>query len=424
MLIDVDLIEFTPTDADPEQLQQLTESIAEKGLSHPIIVRPANELGKHPLVSGEKRLRAFITLGRAQIPADIREISENEGKEIRLHENLKRFNLAWWDQVMLVEELHNLRQTQHGLPERTGRPPAEGPKPKVGWSIRDTAQELQVGIGPLSEDLNLARALRHDPSLKNVKDKKTAVRLIRVATQRFNAEQEASSPIALDANQVFFGDAQTILKNFPTGSIDHGITDPPWIKFFDQSLTIDERTLPVFRELYRVLKHGAFLYVFCGLDDYTYYAGTDDPPTEGRGEPVHRAGELEKIGFKISKTPLLWRKINSLSRRGVSSWEYDRDFEFIILAVKGSPALTTGRKLSSIKEFPITHPSKMIHPHEKPIDLIIDLITDCSYEGNIIVDPFGGSGVIGEACQKTKRKFILCEREKSFYDGICGRVYK
>lgn len=417
MLIPIAEIKFTPSqDIDEDQLIGIADSIKEKGLSHSIIVRRENS--SYMLVSGEKRLLAAQRIGWTEIPAEIRDVSESEGEEIRLHENLKRFNLPWWEQVVLVERLHTLRQAKHG-PAATGRPAKTEVK---GWSIRDTAKELQVGVGPLSEDLGLARFLRSNPELKKVKDKKTAIRLMRIAADRQEAESEATLPSARTQSQIFEGDAVEILKQLPANSVHHCITDPPWIKFFDPKLTIDERTLPVFRELYRVLKHGAFLYVFGGLDDYGYYAGVDEPHYQEGVDVVHKKGELEKIGFTVSKTPILWQKINSLSRRGVASWEYDRDFEFIILAVKGSPALTTGRKLSSIKSFPIVHPTKMIHPNEKPVDLVRDLIDDCSYEGQLIIDPFAGSGVLGEACKGMKRNYYLIERDHESFVKIQQRL--
>jgi DNA modification methylase len=213
-----------------------------------------------------------------------------------------------------------------------------------------------------------------------------------------------------------------IISNLPSNSVDGCITDPPWIKFFDPKLTIDERTLPVFKALFRILKPHSFLYIFCGLDDYAYYTGTTLPNPDNASETVRTSGELGKIGYQVSNTPVIWKKEKALSRRGVRPWEYDRDFEFIIVAAKGSPALTTSRRLSGVKTCDIVPPVKMIHPHEKPIDLIEDIITDCSYEGNLIIDPFAGSGVVGEACRKNKRGYILCERDKKFYDNICKRL--
>lgn len=405
---------------DQEQLQGLTDSMKEFGLSHPIILRRANNLGKYQLVSGEKRLLAAQKLGWTEIKAEVIETSEREGRMLRLNENLKRFNLPWWEQVLLVEELHTIRQEEHGAATR-GRPKENAKVETRGWSIRDTADELDMGIGPLSEDLTLARALRNDQSLKNVKDKKTAIRLVRIAAQRIQSETEAGIN-RFEGNQVFFGDSASILKKLPENSINHCITDPPWIKFFDPNLRMDERTLPVFKELYRVLKHGALVYIFCGLDDYNYYVGVTTPNPANPNESIHQLGELERIGFSVSSTPLLWRKENALSRRGVRPWEYDRDFEFIIVAAKGNPTLTSPTKVSGVKTFPIVHPSHMIHPHEKPVALIQDILVDCSYENQVIVDPFAGSGVLGEACKSMKRSYVLIERDKKNYTGICKRL--
>lgn len=411
-------------DIDQEQLKGIQDSIQEIGLSHPLIVRPAmNSAEGWLLVAGEKRLLAAKSLGWLEIDVEARDVTEQQAKVIRLQENLKRFNLPWWEQVVLVEQLHALRQAEHGVATR-GRP-IKGTEPQ-GWSIKDTAEELSVGVGPLSEDLSLARALRNNPTLAKVKDKKTAIRLMRVAADRYRTELDSSAPkFGKDEdikNQVYFGDSESVLKNLPSASVDHCITDPPWIKFFDASLRIDERTLPVFKELFRVLKSGSLLYLFCGLQDYAYYAGTDYPDPDNPNDTLHRMGELERIGFTVSNTPVIWQKINSLSRRGVRPWEYSRDFEFIIVAAKGNPTLVSSRQLSGIKPFKIVHPSSMVHPNEKPQELLEDLITDCSYEGNIIIDPFAGSGVLGSACKKQKRDYILIERDKKFYDNICKRM--
>lgn len=406
-------------DIDQEQLSSLAESIKEKGLSHPIIVRRMNN--KILLVSGEKRLLAYRMLGLETIPAVERVFADDdEAREIRVHENIKRFNLEWWEEAELVRELHEIRQKKHGIPV-AGRPVRD--QEKAGWSIRDTARELDKALGGVAEDLLLARSVELDPSLKRVKDRKTAVKLARLAAQRQEAELEAGAPsnIQLEVDNVYMGDSASILSKFPTCSIDHCVTDPPWIKFFDKTLTIDNRTLPVFKELYRVLKINAFAYIICGLDDYHYYCGHDIPSPD-TDVPIHVAGTLEKIGFKISKTPIIWHKEKSLSRRGVASWEYDRDFEFIIVAVKGSPALTSGRRVSSIKSFPVVPVAHLIHPNEKPSSLIKDILDDCSYENQVIVDPFAGSGVLAEACIESKRHYVLIERDKKSHDEIIKRI--
>lgn len=412
-----------PSEAmDADRLQSIASSMLEIGLSQPIIVHSVNSSGGYALISGEKRLLAAKLLGWQEVEVEVREIDALSGQTIRLHENLKRFNLTWQEEVVLKKQLHELRQDEHGVPQG-GRPKKD--EPKKGWSLRDTAKELDESMGGLSQDLSLARALEQDATLGKVQDKKTAIRLARVILQRHTSSNEATLPNAhkgMETDQVYCADSSVVLSQFPDNSINHCITDPPWITFFEPSLRLDDRTLPVFKELYRVLKHGSFLYVFCGLDDYAYYAGYTVPNPLNPTERVHHKGQLESIGFSVSSTPIIWQKEASLSRRGVRSWEYDRDFEFIIVAAKGSPALVTSRRLSGIKKYKIVHNTKAIHANEKPVDLISDLITDCSYENEIIIDPFGGSGVMGEACIKNKRKFIIIERNKDYYDNICKRL--
>lgn len=432
MKVNIAELAISEANLDDEQtatIQGLAESMKEIGLSHPIIIRKCSpdEHLKGALyvpVAGERRIRAAISLGWKDIEADLREVTPHDGKIIRLHENLRRHNLPWHEQAALVEELHSLRQSVHGVPDK-GRP-WDG---KKGWSLRDTAAELNVGLGNLSEDILLARALKVDPNLSKVKDKKTALRLAKIATTREQNYIDAQAPMrstraseGVEVDEVYLGDSAEILKRMPASSVDHCITDPPWIKFFDAKLRIDQRTLPVFKELYRVLKPGAMLYVFAGMDDVFYYSGYNLPGD--KTESVHTKGELEKIGFNVASTPVIWHKQKSLSRRGVRPFEYDKDFEFIIVACKGNGVLPSTSTLSGIKPFPIVPSPSLIHPNEKPLALMEDLVTDCSYENNIIIDPFGGSGVVGVACKRHDRRYIIIEREKSYYDGIVGRLKK
>lgn len=431
MKVNLSEIQIPERSIDEEQMEvikNLSDSMKEIGLSHPVILRkcsPNEQLSKakYVPVAGERRIRAAQMLGWIIIEADIREVSEHQGKIVRLHENLRRHNLPWHEQVQLVEELHVLRQVEHGMQD-AGRP-RKG-EDKKGWSLRDTAAELNVGLGNLSEDILLSRALREDPNLAKVKDKRTAIKLARITIGRAQNALDSGAPQSglrasqgLEVDQIYLGDSADILKQLPENSIDHCITDPPWIRFYDAKLRIDQRTVPVFKELYRVLKPGAMLYLFAGMDDIFYYSGYNLP---GEVEPLHTKGALEKIGYNVGTTPVIWRKEKSLSRRGVRPWEYDKDFEFIVVACKGDAILTSGTTLSGVKAFPIVPSPSLIHPNEKPLELIRDLVRDCSHENNIIIDPFAGSGVIGAACKKEDRRYILIERDKKFYDGIIKRL--
>lgn len=407
-------------------ITELADSIKEIGLSHPVILRkrsPGEQLYK--VASGERRILALKSLGIKEVEADIREIDEVNGSVVRIHENLRRFNLPWPEQVALVEELHKIRQAEHGQAKPEGGRPFKDPEKNKGWSLRDTANELKVGVGNLSEDMLLARAVRTDPRLVEITDKKTAVRLARLAVQRAEQEDEARTPSPQHKkwiDQTYLGDSAEIIKRFGSNSIDHCITDPPWIRFFDNKLRIDERTVPVFKELYRVLRPGAFLFVFAGIDDYHYYAGRNIPDKDYLNQMRRDPGVLESIGFSIGATPVLWAKQNSISRRGVRPWEYDRDFEFVVVAVKGNAILTNAMRCSGIKTHKVVPSPSMVHPNEKPLELIKEFVNDCSYEGNTIIDPFAGSGVVGEACEKMKRHYVMIERDAKYHAQILKRM--
>jgi site-specific DNA-methyltransferase (adenine-specific) len=110
--------------------------------------------------------------------------------------------------------------------------------------------------------------------------------------------------------------------------------------------------------------------------------------------------------------------------KGARAWEYSRDFELILLAVKGSPSLVHATQQSSIKVYPPLPPVKLTHPNEKPVSLIIDLLKDCTHEGSLVLDPFSGSGAHLEACEETERRWIGIERDHESYVKIKERMAK
>ena len=403
---------------DDKERDEFLESLREQGQLHAIIVRPMNNSATpYDLVTGAKRYEAAKMLRWAELDAEVKSPSDVDAKVMRVHENLHRHNLPWYEAVILVQQLHELRQEQHGKKEGVGRPK----KDEKVWGVRETASELSLSIGGVSEDLSLARAVQTDPTLKNIKDRKTAIKLVRAQARRMQSETMAAmGDIEVGLNEAYLGDSAEVLSHFPEETFDVCITDPPWLNFFDPTLTVDKRTLPVFQALYRVMKPDSFLFVIVSVDDFVYYGGYDY--LDESGTKQHRRGALEKLGFHIAKTPVFWQKLNSLSRRGVRTWEYDRDFEFILVAAKGNPVLARKGNLTAFKPYPQVPPAHLIHPNEKPLDLITELLEDCSFIGSSVVDPFGGSGVTAHACIRTHRHYVIIERDKQFYDGIVKRL--
>jgi len=276
---------------------------------------------------------------------------------------------------------------------------------KKGWSLRDTAAELDMALGTLSEDLRMADAIMADPSLRRIEDKTTAKKVIFELLKRSGQELGAVAPVDFETNVCHLGGSESILQGYKDDTFDACITDPPWLEFKDSSLTRDAFTLPVFAEVYRVLKQNAFLYAFVSTQDWIFYQD-----------------ELVKIGFSVQKWPLIWVKEGVLTH-GRKTWEYQRDYEPIILAVKGSPAVTASM-LSSVMSCKVVPSVKLIHPNEKPPEVIKRLMDHCSYEGSLILDPFAGSFVVADVAKQMGRRYVAIEKDKTFYAQGLERLKK
>lgn len=62
------------------------------------------------------------------------------------------------------------------------------------------------------------------------------------------------------------------------------------------------------------------------------------------------------------------------------------------------------------------------HPTEKPVPLMVEIVSDFTQPGEIICDPFMGSGTTGVACVREGRGFIGIERDPKWFDLACRRI--
>lgn len=62
------------------------------------------------------------------------------------------------------------------------------------------------------------------------------------------------------------------------------------------------------------------------------------------------------------------------------------------------------------------------HPSQKPINLIVELIKSHSREGDIVFDPFMGSGTTAVSCIRTNRNYVGSEICKEYYDMAMNRI--
>jgi ParB family transcriptional regulator, chromosome partitioning protein len=77
---------------DPQKLEQLAKSIQNYGILENLIVRPL-ETGNYELVAGERRLRAAIAIGLAEVPVTVCELTDGQALSLALVENLQRTDL-------------------------------------------------------------------------------------------------------------------------------------------------------------------------------------------------------------------------------------------------------------------------------------------------------------------------------------------
>lgn len=103
-----------------EAIEELSNSIKEHGILQPIIVRRKGTA--HEIVAGERRVRAAQLAGIDEIPAIIRQLSDEETMEIAILENLQREDLTPIEEAEAYNQLmDNLRMTQEQLAFRLGK---------------------------------------------------------------------------------------------------------------------------------------------------------------------------------------------------------------------------------------------------------------------------------------------------------------
>ena len=88
---------------NPEELRELSHSIAENGVIQPVTVRRIDE--RYVLVAGERRLRAAIMAGLREIPAIISDMDERQSSLVALIENLQRSDLDFFEEALGIDNL-------------------------------------------------------------------------------------------------------------------------------------------------------------------------------------------------------------------------------------------------------------------------------------------------------------------------------
>jgi ParB family transcriptional regulator, chromosome partitioning protein len=107
---------------DAGELKELADSIKEKGVLQPILVRPAETKDSYEIVAGERRWRAAQLAKLHEIPVIIRNLSDGESLEIAIIENVQRAGLNAIEEALGYQELINkFTYTQEQLSDVIGK---------------------------------------------------------------------------------------------------------------------------------------------------------------------------------------------------------------------------------------------------------------------------------------------------------------
>lgn len=105
-ILDIVPCSFQPrTEFDRDALESLAQSIKEKGVLQPLLVRKKND--KYEIIAGERRWRAAQLAGLEKVPAIVKDLSDSETLEIALIENLQRENLSAIEEAEGLNRLMN-----------------------------------------------------------------------------------------------------------------------------------------------------------------------------------------------------------------------------------------------------------------------------------------------------------------------------
>jgi site-specific DNA-methyltransferase (adenine-specific) len=132
-------------------------------------------------------------------------------------------------------------------------------------------------------------------------------------------------------------------------------------------------------------------------------------------------------GFR-RKAILVWEKDGP----GMGDLEvpWGMGVEFVLFYRKGNREKQVKRR-NAVLHYPQVRPDKLIHPHEKPLPLLEDLIKASSNPHDFVVDPFGGSCSLARACRNVNRSSVAIEYDqmnyelalKAFNDGEGGGLF-
>lgn len=202
------------------------------------------------------------------------------------------------------------------------------------------------------------------------------------------------------------------MKDIPDESIDMIVTDPPYgISYSSNHRTKSKKfavlkgddgdlRLGAYSEFHRILKNNSVAVVFASWKNVAV-----------------DFIELQKY-FDI-KNVLIWFKGGG----GLGDLKHtlSTDYELALVCHKGKCPIR-GKREGSVWSVGKVNPNIMLHPTQKPEELLDRIIMKWSDEYDVVFDPFMGSGTTGVACVNTNRNFIGIELDENYFEIAKQRI--
>lgn len=417
---------------DYGDIEELAADIIANGLICPIAVMEI-ERG-HILLAGGRRLKAVKLLEWLDIPCNVydHELSDLELRTIELAENIRRKELSFIEEVNLKREIHRLQQE------------IEGPGKLGGHTLKDTASLLGMrSASTVREDILLADAIERFPEIEwgKCKTKQEAKKILsRMDEVRIRSEIAKRAEQVLGPKSRKLTDSYVVMdffehvKRLPDGVFDVIEIDPPFgidlpnlkltkgdksgaasgdkfaISYGDTynevpSFVYEQFVTMVLHEIYKKMAERSWLIFWFGPDPWF--------------ETIYQL--ITKVGLDTRRLCGIWTKpTGQLHNPHV---HLANAYEMFFYAQKGDAIINPKKQgRSNIFNFTPVHPSKKIHPTEKPVDLYEEIFSVFGWEGARIYVPFCGSGNALRAAHNLKMHPIGVDLGKEYKDGYVTRI--
>ena len=219
-------------------------------------------------------------------------------------------------------------------------------------------------------------------------------------------------------------DFKAFMKSLPEKSADLVLSDPPYtisrktgfakvkngVERFAVSMDFgkwDHKQIDLFamaEGMYRILRQGGTAIVWYDLWKLTSLSDA-----------------MSSAGFKMLRI-LIWQKTNPVPLNSKATY-LSNSREIAVMGVKGGKPTFHGEYDNGIYDYPIPrHGGMRIHPTQKPLELFEALVEKHSNKGDMVVDPFLGSGTTAVAALKAGRKFAGCDIDPEYVKNAKKRI--